>query len=499
MEINISTLSTSEATGEILVAGLYEGESLEQNALNFIDKLSGGSLTTAMKRGGFSGKKSDTLFLYNSTDSGPNYLMLLGLGKRDAYTLEGLRRRFGDAGKEVRGKKYKTASVLPPVAGMDTAAATDVTVAITEGFSLATYRYTPYFGDQKDVHPLFESLQLIAEAENKDAVLKGAELAQITIAGTLLARDLVALPGMDLYPESYAEMAKTLADDHITVEILDEKQLRDLGMGALSAVGQGSARPPRLIHLSYDPKIENAKTLAVVGKGITFDAGGLDIKTAAGMRDMKVDMAGSAAVMGLFKALPMWKPNCRVEGFIPAAENMPSHNAYRPGDVLTSYKGITIEIDNTDAEGRLALADALAYAVDTVKPDAIIDLATLTGACVIALGHHGTGLCSNNDELVELMSNAGEKTGERVWRLPLWEEFTDQIRSQIADIKNTGGRPGGTITAAAFLQQFIGDTPWVHLDIAGTANEVTLSYTPHRELPTGVGVRLLLEFLRNWA
>ena len=214
---------------------------------------------------------------------------------------------------------------------------------------------------------------------------------------------------------------------------------------------------------------------------------------------MKTDMAGSAAVMGIFKALEAWKPTCRVEGFIPVAENLTGGWAYKPGDILKSYRGITIEIDNTDAEGRLALADALAYAVDTVNPDAIVDFATLTGACVIALGHHATGMMGTDDHLAELIEKAGEITGERVWRLPLWNEYSEQIKSEVADIKNTGGRPGGAITAAAFLKEFVGDTPWIHLDIAGTASESPLSYAPHKELATGVGVRLLLEVLKHWA
>ncbi len=500
MDFHVRDLAPQDVDSELLVAGLFQDEKAVDGGLGRLDAALGGRIELARSRGDFDGKNGETLFLYGNHQTGPRRVLIVGLGKRDDQTEEVIRRAYGKAGKKAREMKVKAACLMPPLKGLEQETEVWITLAATEGFALATYRFPKYRSRDTEKFPNLEELTIIpGEPEGLESCRKGVKLAKTTITGTLFARDLVATPAMDLYPEKYGQIAKQLCRDHISVEVLTVDRLREMGMGALTAVGQGSARPPVLIHLTYDPGIENAKTFAIVGKGITFDAGGLDLKTAAGMRDMKIDMAGSAAVMGVFKALEEWKPNCRVEGFIPAAENLTSGNAYKPGDILKSYKGLTIEIDNTDAEGRLALADALAYAVEKANPDAMVDLATLTGACVIALGHHATGLMTTSDDLADVITKAGEKTGERVWRLPLWDEFGDQIKSEVADLKNTGGRPGGTITAGYFLKEFVGDTPWAHLDIAGTASEAPLSYAPHKELPTGVGVRLLLEVLRNWA
>ncbi len=500
MNIVVRDLAPQDVEAELLAAGLFSGEKPVDGGLGRLDAALGGGLERAIAREDFKGEKGEVLSLYGSSGKGPGRVLLVGLGERDKWTPEIVRRAYGEAGKRCRELKLSRACLLPPLKGMGREAEERAAIAATEGFALATYRFARYRSRETEKYPALEELLLIpGEPEGLEGLNAGAETARITVEATLYARDLVASPPIDLYPESYGALARELEGGRVKVEVLKSDRLRELGMGALLAVGGGSARPPVLIHLSYDPGIDDAPTLAIVGKGITFDAGGLDLKPAAGMRDMKIDMAGSAAVMGVFRAIERWAPRCRVEGFIPAAENLTGGHAYKPGDILKTFKGITVEVDNTDAEGRLALADALAYAVDSIKPDAVIDLATLTGACWIALGNHATGLMGNDDKLAELLREAGERTGERVWRLPLWEEYGEQIKSEVADIKNTGGRPGGAITAAAFLAEFVGDTPWAHLDIAGTASEVPVSYAPHKELPTGVGVRLLLELLRAWA
>jgi leucyl aminopeptidase len=490
-----------ELTTPLLTVGMFEAEKPVKNGFGRLDTALGGPVAKAKKAGDFEGKKGQILTLYSSSTKGPRTIHVVGLGKRKEWTPESIRRAFGEAGKRARSDKISEAVILPPLKGLEAKDEVRATRAALEGFALATYRYVRHSRDL-DQRPHLKSLTAIpGESEGMKGLREGVADAKITIEATMYARDLVSMPGGDLYPESYGRMAKKLTNKTTKVKVLKEAELKKLGMGALLAVGQGSAHKPVLIHMVYDPGNlpKNAKTFALVGKGITFDSGGLDLKPADGMRDMKIDMSGSAAVMGVFKALDKWKPKCRVEGFIPAAENMTGSKAYRPGDVLTSYKGVTIEVDNTDAEGRLALADALAYAAKTVKPSSMVDLATLTGACWIALGNHATGLMGTDDKLAEILSEAGQETGERVWRFPLWEEYADQIKSEIADIKNTGGRPGGAITAGAFLQEFVGDIPWIHLDIAGTASEVPVSYVPHKELPTGVGVRLILEALRRWA
>ncbi|MDP8207954.1 MAG: leucyl aminopeptidase [Candidatus Electryonea clarkiae] len=500
MQITVFDKDPSDVNAELLVAGLFKGENVVDSGLELLDAALNGQLTLALEREDFKGASDQTLSLYGVKDTGPRRVLIVGLGKRNDTTPEKIRRAYGKAGRRGRELRIKHACIIPPLKGNAEELKHLIVVASVEGFALATYRFAKYISKKKKNYPSLERLELIPDDKNNISYLEsGAKTAEITVDATVFARDLFTTPGHDLYPQVYAEIAQSLESEHIKVEILQEDSLKKLKMGALLAVGQGSARPPVLIHLTYDPGIDNAKTFAIVGKGITFDAGGLDLKTAAGMRDMKGDMGGSAAVMGVFKALEKWRPQCRVEGFIPAAENMPGGNAYRPGDVITSHKGLTIEIDNTDAEGRLALADGLSYAIETVKPDVIIDIATLTGACLIALGHHATGMMGTDDSLAELLTEAGEVTGERVWRLPLWNDYTKQIASEIADMKNTGGRPGGAITAAAFLKEFVGDTPWIHLDIAGTADEVPVSYAPHKKLPTGVGVRLILEVLNKWA
>ncbi len=501
MTIHVEDRSPQEVTTQVFIAGLFEGEKPSEGGLGRLDASLANRIERAIASGDFSGKKNQVLELYGGTSDGPRFMMIVGLGKRETIVAEHVRRCFGTAGRRVRNARLNEITVLPPVTGFDADTQKQHTIAALEGTALATYRYVRRSMDL-DRYPTLDSLHVIGGGNIDKKVLNAAaKYASITIDAVTYARDLVTTPAGDLYPEDYGKVAKELAGGTVKVEVLDQKKLKALKMGALLAVGQGSAHPPVLIHLTYEPKrpSKKTKTFAIVGKGVTFDSGGLDIKTAGGMRDMKVDMGGSATVMGVFKALDRLQPKCRVHGFIPAVENMTDGAAYHPGDVLTAYNKKTIEIDNTDAEGRLALADALAYAVDKVKPDAMVDLATLTGAVVIGLGHWVTGAMSNNDDLYNLLFEAGEATGERIWRLPMYNDYRQQIKSEIADLKNTGGRPAGTITAGKFLEEFVGDTPWTHLDIAGTATDGPFSYTPHKELGTGVAVRLLLEALQRWA
>ncbi len=500
MKILIHEDARLDNDNELVVAGLYENETVQEAGLTALDKILGNAITLARRRGDFTGANEQMLALYGHQDPGPRRVLLLGLGKCEQSSVEQIRRAFGEAGKYARTLKLKNIAIVPPLRRIYNTEYTKYIVAACEGLTLAMYRFSKYRSRELEKYPVLDELRVLPLDDVDPKLLEeAAAISRVTIDSTLYARDLVATPSMDLYPQTYARLARELESTRIQVEVLEIDRLKQLGLGALLAVGQGSSHSPCLIHLSYQPINRTSHTLALVGKGITFDAGGLDLKTAQSMRDMKVDMGGSAVVMGIFKALDAWKPNCRVEGFIPAAENMPSGNAYHPGDVIKSYRGLTIEIDNTDAEGRLILADALAYAIDTTKPDALIDFATLTGACVVALGEHATGLMSNDDNLANLVASAGEAVGERTWRLPLWNEYTKQLKSEIADLKNTGGKSAGAITAAAFLKEFVANTPWVHLDIAGTAFEVTAtSYVPHKELPTGVGVRTILEFLRRW-
>ncbi len=331
-----------------------------------------------------------------------------------------------------------------------------------------------------------------AQIREAEAAIRTAEA---ICRGVCLARDLVNEPGNVKSPEFLAEQARRIAGEvGLKCTVLGLAELAQEGFGALLGVAQGSVREPRLIALEYRGGSSDAQPVALIGKGVVFDAGGISLKPAEKMDEMKMDMAGAATVLGTILSAALMKLPVNLVGIIPAVENLPSGSAIRPGDILTSLSGRTIEVLNTDAEGRLILADALTFA-QRFQPRVVIDLATLTGACIIALGHHATAILGSHEGLIRQLIRAGEKSGERLWQLPLWEDYAGQLKSEIADVKNIGGRPAGTITAAAFLQKFAGETAWAHLDIAGTAwEDKGRPYTPRGG--TGVGVRLLLDYLR---
>jgi leucyl aminopeptidase len=328
-------------------------------------------------------------------------------------------------------------------------------------------------------------------------VKQGAATGEAVANGVVLARDLINAPSNEIYPETLARRAQQeLQPVGVKVTALDKKKIEQLNMGGLLAVNQGSARPPFFLIMEWKGGPKNERPIVFVGKGITFDSGGISIKPGPGMGDMKMDMGGSGAVIGAMLAVAALKIPHNVIGLIPTTENMPSGSAYKPGDIITFLNGKTAEIDNTDAEGRLVLADALSYA-DRYKPQAVIDLATLTGAIVVALGEIGTGLFGNNPALNARIREAADRTYDRVVELPLWEEYEELIKSDVADVKNSGGRAAGSITAALFLQHFIGDYPWAHLDIAGTGMSTRVSGYVQKG-GTGSGVRLLVDLVQHW-
>jgi leucyl aminopeptidase len=399
---------------------------------------------------------------------------------------------FVQLGGFVAGKlgRAKAATVLfeSPGEAWDDAAAADFGF----GARLRTYKFDKYKSKKPDADESGEHALALTIAVADPAAARTAYMRREAVAeGVELARTLVNEPPNVLYPESFAERAATLKKLGVDVEILDVKEMEKLGMGALLAVGRGSARESRLVALRWrGAKSKKTPPVAIVGKGVCFDTGGISIKPAAGMEDMKGDMAGAACVVGLMHALAKRKAKVNAIGVIGLVENMPDGLAYRPGDILTSLSGQTIEVINTDAEGRLVLADALWWTKETAKPKLMIDLATLTGAIIVALGTENAGMYSNDDELAGQLTAAGLATGEAVWRMPLGPAYDKLIDSKFADMKNTGGRHGGSITAAQFLKRFVGETPWAHLDIAGTGMA-----SPSTEINTswgsGWGVRLL--------
>jgi leucyl aminopeptidase len=362
---------------------------------------------------------------------------------------------------------------------------------------LGTYRFSFYKTGEEDEEKELEALTLVEfDASRQAEVERGARAGRIVADGVCLARDLASHPGNEMPPAVLAERALEMArDTGLRGEVLDENRMAEEGMRTILAVAQGSVQPPRVIVLEHDGGNADSPPVVLIGKGITFDTGGISIKGSEGMWDMKFDMGGAAAVIGAMQAVARLDLPVRTVGLVAASENMPGSRAFKPGDIIRSMLGKTIEIRSTDAEGRLVLADAVAYA-SRYKPAAAIDLATLTGACVTALGHEASGLMANNDDLAADIARAGERTGEIAWRLPILEGHREQIKSDVADLKNTGGQPAGVITGGAFIEAFVQDFPWAHLDIAGTA----WAHTDRPCVPkggTGVGVRLLVDFLRN--
>ena len=443
----------------------------------------GALLAKAAPLAGFKGKPKSALDLLAPAGIGADRLLVVGwdeeakAGPHDWVTLGGFVMGKLKAGTE--------ATVLFDVGGADPAAAASFAL----GLKLRAYKFDLYKSKKTDKDDEGPVRVTIAVADPDAARVAAASLPAIS-EGVYAARSLTNEPPNVLYPVEYARRAAELAKLGVEIEVLDKAGLEKLGMRALLAVGQGSRNESRVVIMRWNGGTPDQKPVAIVGKGVTFDTGGISIKPASGMEDMKGDMAGSACVVGLMHALAARKAKANVVGAIGLVENMPDGNAQRPGDIVTAMSGTTIEIINTDAEGRLVLADLLWHIQATYKPAIMVDLATLTGAIIVALAHEYAGMFSNNDELCDRLTKAGEATGERVWRLPLGPSYDKLIESKFADIKNTGGRHGGSITAAQFLQRFVNDVPWAHLDIAGTgmgspADEINQSWG------SGWGVRLL--------
>ncbi len=456
--------------------------------------------------GDFKGKKDETALLYPEQKTGDKRfackrMLLVGTGelKKDDNPSQ-TRELFRIVGGNVCAiaRKVKADELLLVLPEFLKDSNSQLAGCLVEGILLGNYQFRKYKKKEEDREKEeFEGIKKISVSGKNCALRASLNLAQIRAEAALTARDMANEPGNNWTPDHFSRFGLDLAQETgLTCRVLGKAQMQRLGMGGILGVNQGSAKDPKLVILEYKPKTYRM-TILLVGKGVTFDSGGVSLKPAAGMEDMKYDMCGGAAVMAAMQGIARQKPKVRVAAIVPATENMSGASALKPGDVISHYSGVTSEIVNTDAEGRLILADALAYGIEKYKPDCVVDLATLTGAVIIGLGHHRTGLLSNNDGLADALCHAGEQTGEKLWRLPLDQEYIEQIDSEVADIKNVGGRPAGTITAAAYFLKFVGDTPWAHLDIAGTAWEYTKkSYIPKG--PSGIGVRLLLNFVNGW-
>jgi len=489
MNVRIQQQPLTMLECDLLVVPLVQGEQ-SGASVQALDTVLSGALREQLTRSGFTGKEGETLLFHTQSRLPSRAVLLLGLGKAENLATETWRRAAGEAHKEARGQGAKH------LAWFFTADRRheDLLAAVVEGTLLSGYVFDKYKSD-KNGKPAVETLTLAGvNLPKTPALIRALEVAQKTVPGVFLARDLVNEPASVSTPTYLAEQAARLSRGNgLKSEVWGLNKIKAANMAGLLAVARGSVEEPRFIKLMYKPAGKPRKRVALVGKGLTFDSGGLSLKPAKSMETMKLDMSGGATVLGVMQAIAQLKPPVQVTGYIPSTENMPSGTAQKPGDIIRYNNGKTVEVLNTDAEGRLILADALIYAAQD-KPHVIIDLATLTGACVTALGQQIAGLFSNNEELTGALLRCSKETGEPLWQMPLVKEYKEDIKSTVADIKNVGGGSGGAITAALFLEEFVGSLPWAHLDIAGPAfAEKDSPYIPKGG--TGFGVRTLVHYL----
>lgn len=501
--IKLTSKSPEEFAGDLLVYLVEEGnERLPGETDSLVNRV----LYRIKEQGDFKAEKEEVFLFYSGltgeeSELATTRVLYVGLGKQDDSVggrLEQLRVAGGVVAAQ--GCKAKASEVLVVLPKEFVLSPTEIAESVTEGLLLGNYQFNHYKTDEKALEKTkaVKTFFLHHGGLSSTAVRRGMNRGKILADAACSARDMANQPGNGWTSADFADYAKRAAKKNkLKCRVLEKPALKKLGMGGILGVNQGSAEPPRLVALEYRTDRKNP-TVMLVGKGLTFDSGGISLKPAAGMEDMKYDMCGGAAVITAMKAIAEDEPaGVNVIGLIPTTDNMSGSAALKPGDIITHYGGKTSEIINTDAEGRLILADALAYGIETYAPEAVIDLATLTGAVIIGLGHHRTGLIANNDELAQRLLEAGERSGELLWRLPIGPEYRKQIDSQVADIKNTGGKSAGTITAACYLQEFVGEVPWAHLDIAGTAwNYTEKSYVPKG--PSGICTRTLVNLLRHW-
>ncbi len=490
MKSTVAATPLAQVETPLLAVAVSQGTSLPASLAD-LDRAAGGVLARALGAGDYKGKRDETLLVYGGGKA--QRILLVGVGKPGDVTRSVLRRAAAVAAKRARAigaTAFAFAVATEARGGISAGELGQVTV---EGAAHGGWQFTELKQPGEDPKPELEAVTLLVDAADASDAEAGRSVGDAIAAGHRLTRGLQMQPGNVCTPSYLADQAGKLAKIHgFAITVFDRAQLKKEGMGALLAVAQGSTEEPRFIALEYKGGGAQAPVV-LVGKGVTFDSGGISIKPAQNMEEMKFDMSGAAAVLGTFEALGRLKPKINVVGLIPATENLPSGSAVKPGDVVKSHLGKTIEIINTDAEGRLILSDALSYA-RRFKPAAVLDAATLTGAVVVALGHHAIGIMGNDEALLAEVRDAGERAGERCWPLPLWDEYRDLVKSEIADVKNSGGRSAGTIAGGWFLREFVDGFPWVHLDIAGTAYTESEGATQGKG-PTAVGVRLFTEFL----
>ena len=499
MNILVKSGSPATTATDLLVYLDYEQEKTWGKSVRLIDQKFKGQLTNLRKSGEFSGKPNQTSLFHVRGEISAKRVLLVGLGTKEKISLERVRQAMGTAAKRARQIQAKGMVCLIPDIPKSTGRLDDVAQAMIEGAILGDYRFTDYRTDQSSNGKVLQSCTLLAPTSSSTVILKeGAKRGQALGEATCFVRNLCNHPANVMTPSRVVTEARSIAREaKVRLRVLERAQMEKLGMGGLLGVARGSIEPPKFVILEYSGGPRNQSPVVLVGKTVTFDSGGISLKPSENMEQMKADMTGGAEVLATVRATARLRLRLNVIGLLPVTENMPGGRATKPGDILTMLSGKTVEVQNTDAEGRLILADGLAYAT-RLKPACVIDVATLTGACIVALGQFAIGMLGNDDGLKDDLRQAGEDSGERVWEMPLWDEYFEQLKSDVADMRNIGGRGGGMITAAMFLSKFAGDYPWVHLDIASTdwsaADRPCIS-----KGPTGTGTRLLIQYLLNRA
>ncbi len=497
MEVRAEFKKFHDVEADALVVTIYEGEKAEEGALRDLDERSGGLLRELIGSDEMRGKQGEMVYVHKPGDIRARRLLLVGGGKREDSSLDGVRKVTGSAARFLRGKGARSMAMLRR-SQLDIGSSAQAAV---EGALIGLFEPDRYKTEDKEERRITELILVAASPGSENELARGVERGRIIGDAINLARELSNEPASTLTPTELAERAReTAARFGLDIDVLDEARMKDLGMGALLGVARGSDEPAKLIVLRYtpegaEPMGTGGEVIAIVGKGITFDSGGISIKPSEGMEKMKYDMSGAAATLAVMRAIAQLKPSVNVIGLMPTSENMPSGRAYKPGDVLRAMNGTTIEVINTDAEGRLVLADAMTYA-KKLGATRMIDLATLTGSVSVALGAVNVAILGNDQVFVDELRGAAREVGERFWQLPMDDEYRELIKSDIADIKNSAGRYAGTITAAWFLREFAGDVKWAHLDIAGTAWEnERKSYMSKG--PTGVAIRTVINYVCN--
>lgn len=498
MEIRVIADDITKVKADAVIVNHFEGVDKLDGDISAVDKALGGAISQLVSQGEIKGKLNEVTIVHSLGKLPADRVVVAGLGKPADLTVNKIRGAVAETCRQLRQKGVATIATSPLGAGINNISPESSAQAIAEGALLGLYAFRKHITREENKFGEIKQLLIVGSAKIKSALEGGSHKGRVIAEATNLARDMINEPANFMTPSDMAEMAKKLAGAHgLEVSILDKEQMVELGMGALLGVARGSQQPPKFIILNYRGSDSVELNIALVGKGITFDSGGISLKPAEKMEEMKGDMAGGAAVMAAMSAIAQLKPKINVTAIVPATENLPDGNAYKPGDILKAMSGKTIEVVSTDAEGRLILADALGYA-RKLGAKFIVDVATLTGACRVALGDICTGAFANNQDLANRVLSAGNEAGEYIWQMPMFDEYKEQNKSDVADIKNTGGRWGGAITAAKFLAEFAEDTPWVHLDIAGTSmTEKERTYTVKGA--TGVAVRTLINLALSLA